>query len=194
MLPTSLMLSLVHCIVASNQDGVMDTLHGNLGSNHFGEETYSRDLENYRISDDTNRRRNYMYRQKRTFSLFKSAWKSILKQSLGFVRIIDADNVERKLFLKVGTIDNAVEDFYSLGPTQIKQVEDRGGLAGLVGNQVILLKTADFYAHPLLYVTNGKTSSSFFDIHSPNKIERAMVYVEDIADAKSLLRKWRDFQ
>ena len=46
------------------------------------------------------------------------AWKRVLNGAF----VIKNDFTSVKLFQKIGTLDDAIEDFYSLGPSKIRTV------------------------------------------------------------------------
>ena len=135
--------------------------------------------------------------QKRTFSSFQLAWKEILKRTLGHVKVTETginQKLDRKLFIKVGNLDTAVDDFYALGPTKIQQSDNKRVLTGLAGKQVIVLRTANNQP-PVLYIANGKNAKQIFEeAASTAKVERAMVYVDNFEDAAAFLQSWRKQQ
>ena len=196
LLPTTLVLALVQCIVAkqsySHNSAIVKPLD-EPGINFIGDETFSGidKLDKNRMYEDTYLKIKRL--QKRTFSSFQLAWKAILQRTLGSVKIIEGQ-YNRKLFIKIGSLDNAVDDFYSLGPSRIKQNDSKRVLSGLTGNQVIVLRTAADQP-PVLYVANGKTAKQIFDdVTNTSKVERAMVYVDNLEEAKAFLQSWRKHQ
>ena len=119
-------------------------------------------------------------RQKRATMTFNRAWKVLLKTTVGSKNIYgDYGNgipTKIKAFAKVGSADEAARDFYSLLPTQVKQVPV--GLAGKVGNKGILLHTSE---PPYI---------SLNDVYRENKI--SIRYFETSAQAENRLRKWKE--
>lgn len=111
-------------------------------------------------------------RQKRAVTAFFRAWKQILKTTIGFQRVynnVGGVYIQGKTFAKVGTLSDARNDFYSLGP---RNVEPRPyGLSGEVGKKLVILKTTP-------------PNIAVMDIDSPKFAPRAIVYFEAIAQAK----------
>ena len=81
-------------------------------------------------------------RQKRGVSAFFRAWKRLLRTTIGFQTVyanIGGGFIQGKKYLKVGSLDDAIQDFHSLGPTNIEH--RTYGLSGEVGKKFILLRS-----------------------------------------------------
>lgn len=172
--------------IAANPDDDASKYHKDAGTNKvIGGRTDAGEWENYSVHVNKNHRKDQ--RQRRAFSPFLLAWRKILKTTLGSKQY-SFIGIRKKTFVKIGTLNNAVDDFYSLGPTRIQQ--EQGSLNGFAGNQVIRLETAIVHDRelPILYVLSGKSARVVYDNPSPNNIERGILYAENMAWAKSLLR------
>ena len=154
-------------------------------TNHLYGERYPGGLINYRAYINTNQRHDD--RHKRALSPFLQAFKAILKTTFGYRRM-KVLGTERKMFAKVGTYDDAVADFHSLGATNI--VPEKYGLRGQVGNQVIELHTrlsvGSRIPRAILYVIDDVDAMAAYGVPSTTKIAREIYYFENRADTKTL--------
>ena len=82
-----------------------------------------------------------------------------------------------KLFVKKGTLDTAVDDFYSLDPTSIMKEDD--SMFGFVGNQVIKLQWA---------TERYDTTLNIIGAESGNRVVRTIVYTDIPIHAKDLYK------
>ena len=73
-------------------------------------------------------------------SVYRAAWVRLLKTTQGFKWIGMPDGSKTKLFVKLGSPEDARADFYSLRPTGIAKHEG-DVLVGEVGNQKVALQT-----------------------------------------------------
>lgn len=111
-------------------------------------------------------------RCKRATKAFLQAWKQLLKTTVGFSRyytdVPGKGHVQGKIFFKVGSMDNAVQDFYSLGPKHVAQTPD--AMKGVVGKQVVVLRT-DLSGKrlPVMAVNDGRKTAlrSIYYVNTP---------------------------
>ena len=182
-LTTLLLLVLMPCIAAQlADDHQVDTgsYNGDRAITRLDGERYTGKLEHDGFYILTQQRKGH--RQKRGLISFLCAWRALLKTTLGS-RVFVEHALKEKIFVKVGTLDNAVEDFYSLNPTRI--IQDSHGLRGHVGNQIILLDTHP----PTMFVLDGNRARDFFGVPRSNKISRGIAYFENPEDARKYLRE-----
>ena len=128
------------------------------------------------------------HRQRRAFMsvnvAFRKAWKAILQTTMG-----SSYGFEEKIFVKVGSMNDAMKDFMFLRPTQIVHADPDGGLRGYVGNQVVELEE-DFTGQPVLKIFSGETARGY-GVSNSNKIERSIIYFKDATEARGILDAWR---
>ena len=131
-------------------------------------------------------------REKRAFSPFKSAWKALIKTTQPF-KWPNSDGEVIKLFTKVGTWRNAQDDFYSFGPTKVRQGPH--GLSGRVGNQIVRLfestQNGEGPGRPMISVLDNEEASIFYGVSNTNRVPRVIAYQENHVEAKAQLRKWQ---
>ena len=119
-------------------------------------------------------RKTINLRQKRTVSVFFRAWKRLLQTTIGFQTVynhIGGIVIQGKTYLKIGSLDDASKDFYSLRPRNVEQKQQ--GLSGEVGNKLILLRS-------------NPTQIVVLDIDSPKLVPRTIEYRETFAEVKAL--------
>ena len=94
------------------------------------------DLQRYGTfvgAGQTNSRRN----KRAISSVFREAWVRLLKTTLGFRVVQYSDGSKGKYFVKLGSVEDARADFYSLRPTRVIHKGSR--TAGLAENQYVSL-------------------------------------------------------
>ena len=124
-------------------------------------------------------------RRKRTLAPFLRAWKSILKTVYGS-RTLTLEGKEVKLYVKVGTSDDALNDFIALNPNNV--VQDALGMRGIAGNKFIELRTLSTSGPqpPSLFVFGGRPSTSIPGV--PGKpVTRVIYYFENKDLAKYII-------
>ena len=112
-------------------------------------------------------------RQKRASSELVQAWVRLLKTTLGSYSGHGNTGGQGRIYVKVGTLDDATQDFYSLGPRNVKK--NPFGLNGYIGNRLVVLSTTP----PRLVVYN--------DIRIPKLSIRIIEYHKTFAEAKALM-------
>ena len=119
-------------------------------------------------------------RHKRAMTSFAYAWVKLLKTTWG-VRKINHQGFEVKEFAKIGSVEDATKDFYSLGPKFVE--EDAFGLNGQVENKFIMLTgcTANPCQLPPVIL--------LADSDSPKNVIRSVSYFQTSAQAQ--LYKWK---
>ena len=83
---------------------------------------------------------------------FRKAWKAVLQTTIG-----SSFGFEEKIFVKVGSMNDAMKDFMFLRPTRIVHADPDGGLRGYVENQVVELDE-DSTGQPILKIFSGETA------------------------------------
>ena len=130
-------------------------------------------------------------REKRALSSFSLAWKALIKSPRPYIWP-EKDGLVIKLYTKVGTWRNALDDFYSLGPATVRR--GARGLSGRVGNQVVRLfaPTNDGRgpARPMLSVLDSEEARRYYGVSNTNRVPGAIAYQETPVEAKAQLRKW----
>ena len=124
-------------------------------------------------------------RRKRAFATFLQAWRSILKTVYGS-RTLTLEGKEVKLYVKVGTSDDALNDFIALNPNNV--VQDALGMRGIAGNKFIELRTLSTSGQqpPSLFVFSGRASTSIPGV--PGKpVTRVIYYFENKDLAKYII-------
>ena len=185
-LPTSLLLVLGTCTAALLADDA-GTYHYDADTNIFHRKIYPSGLERYRTYIDTHHKER---RQKRGTSSFRQAWLRLLKTTLGSQRVwIDGDVA--KLYVKEGTLDDAIRDFYSLRPTRIVKNDEE--LTGQVGNQVIKLfqNWSPDGPRPTVFVAAGEDAAKH-GVSNTNKVTKGICYCKTPAQARATLRVWQE--
>ena len=114
------------------------------------------------------------HRKRRAFTTFFQAWKALLKTTFAFRKTFDT-KIPEKTFLKIGSLDDAVSDFYSLGPSKISNRPGLG-LQGIVDDKVLVY---------LRYPDNFPPTIGLMDAKNA---PRMIVYFENVAKAKSSVR------
>ena len=126
------------------------------------------------------------HRQKRAvWSPFQRAWRAIVRSTIYGSKIHDNQFWRYKTYVKVGTFDNALADFKSLGPKMIPNPDE--GYHGLVGNNIqIILKREDTrYSY--------STATMVLREVSDEKVEITVDYIikEGVSGVVSMY-KWAD--
>ena len=179
-------LATLQCGNGAPQDHSPGVDNGNTGDSYF--------IVEHNIAADT----PTDIRKKRAFapfSPFVKAWRTLIKTTFAIQRTI-YDNKQEVTFLKRGTLDNAIDDFYSLGPTSIHSSDF--GLEGFVNNQVhVILKqpTGKNYP-PALGIMDTKTVMTDYPIDRNVNINvlRMILYFESKSKAKAILRDWDTYR
>lgn len=166
LLPTSLVFLLVSGIaacLAANEDDETNPHASDAATNHF---SGGSGLDG--IYDEIYNRKHL--REKRAFSSFQIVWRAILKTTFGFGRVVGPKSETRK-YKKVGTMKEAIQDFYSLGPRGVKM--EQGTLVGFVGDRrrTIILDTNSVDT-PVLFLIP--------DAGSKNLVVRSIVYTAKV--------------
>ena len=95
---------------------------------------------------------------------------------------------QRKFFAKVGTNEQAKQDFLSFGPKNVLQTGY--GLKGHVGNEIIELHTrapdGSKIPRAILYVVDGEDAKIAYGVQSSSKLTREIYYFEKLEDIKTL--------
>ena len=120
-------------------------------------------------------------RHKRGTSSILLAWTRLLRTTFGFgwVKVRGADKV--KTYVKVGTLDDAVTDFKSLGPTEYRQKENT--LFGRVGNKIVMLDVPSDAGQPKLYFgTNKIFSRLIYYVESPKEAHWLLKELKKLSD------------
>ena len=112
-------------------------------------------------------------RYKRGASTVLRAWGQLVKRTQGFRWIKLSDGFKSKTFIKIGSVEDALADFYSLKPTGVKKWGTE--LTGMAGNQGVKLRTPS-PKYPILRLYFG------------NKSVRTITYVETPGQVKMALR------
>ena len=133
------------------------------------------------------------YRNKRAFSPFMNAWKALIKTTFAFQKTFH-DNIPTKTFLKIGSIDDAIADFYSLGPTRIRKAPGLG-MAGRVNDEVEVFLNAPDHLPPSIYLMDTKTAGALNVKTDLNMATSRMIfYFKDMAEARSTMpHSWNLF-
>ena len=166
------------CSAADQDNGSNTFVHAD-DSNKFHGDIFPRDFDGYGayIRD----RQAYALRQKRgTTSVFR-VWAELLKTTLGFrwVKFHGGDNV--MTFIKVGTLDDAVEDFKLLGPTRVKQ--EGNTLLGQAGDKAIELELPSDTTRPKLYLgRNGYDSGLIYYVETPEDAQWLLRILKKLSD------------
>ena len=123
-------------------------------------------------------------RRKRATASFATAWNSLAKSTIGFARL-EIHGSETKVFVKVGSVIDATNDFYSLEPITVTKSAS-GVLLGFVENRAIGLNAHDYPNKPMLYVYKGSNPVS-----SQTKVEKVIHYYENGWKARIAFGKWK---
>ena len=108
----------------------------------------------------TTSRQTDTIRHTRSVTLFLQAWARLVRTTLGFKWVQFASGGKGKTFVKVGNTDDAIEDFFLLGPTAVKRV--RNEYTGLAGNQALKLEIpgpSNDVPVPVLYVVGKRVKT-----------------------------------
>ena len=174
-------LATLDCGNGAPQDHSPGVDNGNTGDSYF--------IVEHIIAEDTFND----IRKKRAFapfSPFVKAWRTLIKTTFAVKRSFYGDD-PGVIFLKQGTVDNAIDDFYSLNPTSIHSSDF--GLEGSVNNQVhvILFPSGKNYP-PALCIMDTKTVMKDYPIDRNVNINamRMIFYFESTSKAKAILRDW----
>ena len=126
-------------------------------------------------------------RQKRALSSFAQAWKALLSTTIGYRRMPLLGS-EHKFFAKIGSVEQAKQDFLSLGPTDV--VRTGYGYKGHVGNEVIELhtKAPDGAKIPsaMLHVVDGEDAKIAYGVQSSSNAAREIFYFDKPEDMQFL--------
>ena len=129
------------------------------------------------------------------FSPFVKAWRTLIKTTFAVKSSFYGDDTG-VTFLKQGTLDNAIDDFYSLNPTSIHSSDF--GLEGSVNNQVhvILKQPSGKNYPPALCIMDTKTVMKDYPIDRNVNINamRMIFYFESKSKAKAILRDWDTYR
>ena len=131
----------------------------------FGEDISHGGMGRYRAYIGT--RQTNADRHKRGVLSFLRAWIRVVRSTLGFRWVKYDDHSKGKTFVKVGTEEDALADFYSLGPTAVRR--EGNEITGLAGNHAVQLETpsADMPI-PILYVANKRVKTI---IYAENRLQ-----------------------
>ena len=140
------------------------------------------DATNNDLVDDTDMRPGdveplfaYSGRHKRATSATLRAWARLARTTQGFRWIKLKDGFKSKTYIKIGGLQDAMEDFYSLKPTNIKNWGSE--LTGIAGGQGVKLRTPTV-RYPIVRLYFGGKDNSF----------RTITYVETPAEVPMALR------
>ena len=181
-LPTRLLPMMVSMVTLRHDRHDVGTYYADAVANILEGHGYPITLEVHRRFIDTHRREGH--RRKRAINTFFYNWLRIVRTTIGVGRY-QIDNIDAKLFFKVGTLDDAVSDFYSLNPTSI----DRKGefLTGKVGNQVIIIDSRHKVAPVLNVVDSG--DAKHYKVINRNKATRQILYFGNAKEAEIAIRR-----
>ena len=149
---------------------------------------------------DNTRQTMLGHRMKRaftTFSPFLKAWRAILKTTFAVSKKQMYEDIPETTFLKIGSIDDAIDDFYSLGPTRI--INSEYGLQGIVDDQVlVLLKPPEGKMEaPVMAIMDSTFSRKDYPSIDRNVNivgVRIVHYFESKSEAKTLMRNWDTYR
>lgn len=163
----AMLLVLLSCFAAADQNSDGNTVDHAGDANTFHGDNFLHGFVGYR--DNIGVRDAFSLRQKRATPSFLRAWAELLETTLGsqWVKLHGSDKV--KTFVKVGTLDDAVADFKSLGPIGIKQegatiigrTDDtvlRLDLPSEVGRPKLSLGTSGYDAGLIYYADNAEAA------------------------------------
>ena len=176
MIPLAFLLLLLGFCTAVQQNN--DQVEFNRGLYFFGR-NFTAGLMSDRGYNNT--------RQKRALSSFAQAWKALLRTTIGYRRmpLLGSDH---KFFAKIGSLEQAKQDFLSLGPTDV--VRTGFGYKGHVGNEVIELHTnaPDGAKIPraMLHVVDGEDAKIAYGVQSSSKAAREIFYFDKPEDMQFL--------
>ena len=183
-LPTLLLPMLVSMVTARHDGRDVGTYQADAVTNILEGHGYPITLEVHRRFIDRHRREGH--RHKRTINTFFYNWLRIVRTTIGVERY-RLDNLEAKIFFKVGSLDDAVSDFYSLNPTSIGREGEI--LTGKVGNQVIVIDSSDRV--PVLNVESSH-DAKHYKVINRNKVTRSIMYFDNAKEAEIVLRRLKD--
>lgn len=119
-------------------------------------------------------------RHKRGTPLFIQAMTQLLKTTLGFRWVQLNDGSQVQSFIKVGTAQDAFEDFNSFRPTGVTHVGDK--FTGRTGNQAIGVVTASPNSPlPQLYIGNKRLRLIYY-VETPEKAQLALRRLQTFSD------------
>ena len=121
----TLLLGLMSGLATADQHGVGSSYAGDAVSKDFGVRERHANIETDK------------QRQRRGTSPALTAWAKLVKTTLSFRWLHYSDGSKFKTFIKIGSVDDAIADFNSLGPTRIQHVGD--AIIGKAGNQAVIL-------------------------------------------------------
>ena len=129
---------------------------------------------------------------KRAVSSVLRAWAELVKTTLGFRLVQFPSGVKGKFFVKVGTSQDALRDFYSLRPTGVSR--EGNALVGEAGNQyVTLTRPSAGSSGSMLQVVNKNVRTTGADAPAMKASfgtanSRQITYVETPQQALMVLR------
>ena len=136
----------------------------------------------YQVVDDTDMRTGdieplfaYSGRHKRSSSAALRAWARLARTTQGFRWIKLKDGFKSKTYIKVGGLQDAMDDFISLKPTSVKNWGSE--LTGIAWDQGVKLRTPTA-RYPILRLYFGGKDNSL----------RTITYVETPAQVPMALR------
>ena len=116
-----------------------------------------------------------------------NAWKALIKTTFASLKT-SHDNIPTKTFLKIGSIDDAVADFYSLGPTRIRKVPGLG-MAGRVNDEIEVFLNAPDHLPPSIYLMDTKSARALNIKTDLNMATSRMIfYFKDKTEARSTMQ------
>ena len=126
------------------------------------------------------------YRHRRAVAsinaFFLKRWQALLKTTIG-----STFGINEKVFIKVGTMEDAMKDFLSFRPQGIINDARPDRLKGYVGNQVIEINTG-FIKEPVITITARGN-----DIAFAKQKHRSIYYFESKQDAMEHLNVWKSY-
>ena len=178
-------LATLDCGNGAPQDHPQGAYNDNTGDSYFiVEHNYAEDTFN-----DIRKKRAFA-----PFSPFVKAWRTLIKTTFAIQRTI-YDNKQEVTFLKRGTLDNAIDDFYSLGPTSIHSSDF--GLEGFVNNQVHVVLNPSYGTKetPTLTIIDTKTALQFHPLDRDVNIKKRLIfYFESKSKAKDSVPDWDTYR
>ena len=167
-------------LVVVSSIGAADKV-GDTGRFHHAAEDTSIFRKNISPRDNIGVLQANSLRQKRGTSSILRAWTRLLRTTFGFewVKVRGADKV--KTYVKVGTLDDAVTDFKSLGPTEYRQLGNT--LFGQAGNKFVMLDVPSDAGQPKLYFeTNNYFSRLIYYVESPKAAHWLLQELKKLSD------------